>query len=218
MRVLCIDLDPQGNLTMSQGMNPDTIERSMFDVLVHRAPIAEVIAHREVDIAVASIDLAGADMALSSQIGRERALQKALADITMSYDYILIDTPPSLGLLTINAFVAATGVVAGDEVHEIGRLAGLAEPRIAQGLGPIAVMIRVTVGVEAHTHEFIATAHEDQKFGFSLAGGTADEAVSRVAVNPRAFPRRAALPHRLADLRSRRVRGRGTPRGRAAGP
>ena len=78
MRVLCIDLDPQGNLTMSQGMNPDTIERSMFDVLVHRMPIAEVIAQREIDIAVASIDLAGADMALSSQIGRERALQKAL--------------------------------------------------------------------------------------------------------------------------------------------
>ena len=111
LRVLCIDLDPQGNLTMSQGMNPDTIERSMFDVLVHRLPITEVIAEREVDIAVASIDLAGADMALSSQIGRERALQKAVDPIKDSYDYILIDTPPSLGLLTINAFVAATGVI-----------------------------------------------------------------------------------------------------------
>src|ERR1700759_2238655 len=62
MRVLCIDLDPHGNLTMSQGMNPDTIERSMFDVLVHRFPIDQVIAHREVDIAVASIDLARAHM------------------------------------------------------------------------------------------------------------------------------------------------------------
>src|SRR5215475_4629790 len=111
LRVLCIDLDPQGNLTMSQGMNPDTIERSMFDVLVHRMPIDQVIAQREVDIAVASIDLAGADMALSSQIGRERALQKALAGIEDSYDYIFIDTPPSLGLLTINAFVASTGVI-----------------------------------------------------------------------------------------------------------
>jgi chromosome partitioning protein len=111
LRVLCIDLDPQGNLTMSQGMNPDTIERSMFDVLVHRMPITEVIEEREVDVAVASIDLAGADMALSSQIGRERALQKALDPIKDSYDYILIDTPPSLGLLTINAFVAATGVI-----------------------------------------------------------------------------------------------------------
>jgi chromosome partitioning protein len=111
LRVLLIDLDPQGNLTMSQGMNPDTIERSMFDVLVHRHPIADVIATREVDIAVASIDLAGADMALASQIGRERALQKALEPVKDRYDYILIDTPPSLGLLTINAFVAADGVI-----------------------------------------------------------------------------------------------------------
>ena len=111
LRVLCIDLDPQGNLTMSQGMNPDTIERSMFDVLVHRMPMSEVIVRREVDIAVASIDLAGADMALSSQIGRERALQRALDPIKVDYDYIFIDTPPSLGLLTINAFVAANGVI-----------------------------------------------------------------------------------------------------------
>jgi chromosome partitioning protein len=111
LRVLCLDLDPQGNLTMSQGLNPDTIERSMFDVLVHRVPIDEVIEHREIDIAVASIDLAGAELALSSQIGRERALQKALEPVRGMYDYILIDTPPSLGLLTINAFVAATGVI-----------------------------------------------------------------------------------------------------------
>jgi len=110
-RVLLIDLDPQGNLTMSQGMNPDTIQQSMFDVLVHRMPIEQVIERREVDVAVSSIDLAGADMALSSQIGRERALEKALAPIKDRYDYILIDTPPSLGLLTINAFVSATGVV-----------------------------------------------------------------------------------------------------------
>jgi chromosome partitioning protein len=111
LRVLCIDLDPQGNLTMSQGLNPDSIERSMFDVLVHRLPIEEVIAPREVDLAVSSIDLAGAELALSSQIGRERALQKAIEPIRRLYDYILIDTPPSLGLLTINAFVAATGVI-----------------------------------------------------------------------------------------------------------
>jgi chromosome partitioning protein len=110
-RVLLVDLDPQGNLTMSQGLNPDTIERSMFDVLVHRMPMEQVIEQREVALAVSSIDLAGADMALSSQIGRERALEKALAPIKDRYDYIFIDTPPSLGLLTINAFVAATGVV-----------------------------------------------------------------------------------------------------------
>jgi chromosome partitioning protein len=110
-RVLLVDLDPQGNLTMSQGLNPDAIERSMFDVLVYRLPIEQVIETREVDVAVSSIDLAGADMALSSQIGRERALEKALVPIRDRYDFILIDTPPSLGLLTINAFVAATGVL-----------------------------------------------------------------------------------------------------------
>jgi chromosome partitioning protein len=110
-RVLLIDLDPQGNLTMSQGLNPDLIEQSMFDVLVHRLPIEQVIVQREVDLAVSSIDLAGAELALSSQIGRERALDKALAGVRGRYDYILIDTPPSLGLLTVNAFVAATGVI-----------------------------------------------------------------------------------------------------------
>jgi len=110
-RVLLVDLDPQGNLTMSQGLNPDAIERSMFDVLVHRVPISEVIEQREVDLAVASIDLAGAELALSALIGRERSLEKALAEVRGQYDFILVDTPPSLGLLTINAFVAATGVI-----------------------------------------------------------------------------------------------------------
>ena len=110
-KVLLIDLDPQGNLTMSQGMNPDEIERSMFDVLVHKIPIQDVIERRETDVAVSSIDLAGAELALSSMIGRERSLEKAIAPIRDNYDFILIDTPPSLGLLTINALVAADGVI-----------------------------------------------------------------------------------------------------------
>ena len=109
--VLLVDLDPQGNLTMSQGMDPDQVERSMYDVLVHSMPVEEIIHRAEVDVAVSSIDLAGAEMALSSMIGRERALQKALLPVRNRYDYILVDTPPSLGLLTINALTASDGVI-----------------------------------------------------------------------------------------------------------
>ena len=109
--VLAVDLDPQANLTMSQGIDPESVERSMFDVLVHRRPIDEVIKRAEIDVAVSSIDLAGAELALSSMIGRERALQKALLPVRSRYDYVLVDTPPSLGLLTINALTAADGVI-----------------------------------------------------------------------------------------------------------
>lgn len=110
-RVLCVDMDPQGNLTMSQGIDPDKVDKSMFDVLVHGTPITEAIQSREVDVACSSIDLAGAEIAMSAQIGRERALEKALVAVRDDYDFVLIDTPPSLGLLTVNALTAAHKVI-----------------------------------------------------------------------------------------------------------
>jgi chromosome partitioning protein len=110
-KVLCIDLDPQGNLTMSQGIDPDKVEKSLYDVLVNDMPISEIIVEREIDIAVASIDLAGAEIAMSTKIGRERSLEKALKEVSADYDFVCIDTPPSLGLLTINALTAANKVI-----------------------------------------------------------------------------------------------------------
>jgi len=110
-RVLCVDMDPQGNLTMSQGIDPDSLEVSMYDVLVHHIPIGEVLREREIDVACASIDLAGAEIAMSTMIGRERNLEKALRDVEREYDFIFIDTPPSLGLLTINALTASDKVI-----------------------------------------------------------------------------------------------------------
>jgi len=144
-RVLVIDLDPQGNLTMSQGLNPDTIERSMFDVLVHRLPIQEVVHHTEVDLAVSSIDLAGAELALSSMIGRERALEKAIAPVRENYDYVLIDTPPSLGLLTINALVASNGVIVPVQCEYLS-LRGLVQ--LENTLSMIRENLNPDVGIE----------------------------------------------------------------------
>ena len=109
-RVLCVDLDPQANLSVSQGL-PDDLSESMYNVLLGQIPITQVIHKREIDVAASSIDVAGAELALSSMIGRERALQRALVPVKDDYDYVFVDTPPSLGLLTVNAFTAARCVI-----------------------------------------------------------------------------------------------------------
>lgn len=151
--VLLVDLDPQGNLTMSQGMNPDAIERSMFDVLVHRVPISDVIHRVEVDLAVASIDLAGAELALSALIGRERALEKALVEVRDRYDFILLDTPPSLGLLTINAFVAATSVIVPVQCEYLS-LRGLVQ------LENTLAMVRENLNPEVRVEGIVPTMYD----------------------------------------------------------
>jgi chromosome partitioning protein len=109
-RVMAIDMDPQGALTFSMGIDPDTLEETINDVLVRRLPIDKVIIGRELDLVPANIDLAGAEAVLLTKTGREYALQRALRDVQDDYDYILIDCPPSLGILTINGLTAADEV------------------------------------------------------------------------------------------------------------
>jgi chromosome partitioning protein len=125
-RVLAVDMDPQGNLTISLGLDPDSIRPSMYDVLVNGVNIEKAMYQRELDLAAASIDLAAAEIALSSMIGRERALSKALLQVKEEYDFILVDTPPSLGLLTVNALTAADAVIVPVQCEYLS-LRGLAQ-------------------------------------------------------------------------------------------
>jgi chromosome partitioning protein len=109
LSVLAVDLDPQGSLTYSLGFEPDDLEPTIHDVLVGRVELDETVVESEeaFDIVPANIDLAGAEAYLLGRTAREYALREALADARARYQVILLDCPPSLGVLTLNALTAA---------------------------------------------------------------------------------------------------------------
>ena len=108
-KVLLIDLDPQGNASSGLGVNKASLEHSTYDVLVNFVPIDKITVqiNKNLSLVPAKVELAGAEMELVSAISRESRLKNALEDVRDRYDYIIIDTPPSLGLLTLNALTAA---------------------------------------------------------------------------------------------------------------
>ena len=109
--VLAVDMDPQAALTYSMGIDPDALNETVNDILVRRLPVEKVLVSREIDLVPANIDLAGAEAILLAKTGREYALERALRDVDGAYDYIVIDCPPSLGILTINGLTAAGEVI-----------------------------------------------------------------------------------------------------------
>lgn len=113
-RVLLIDNDPQGNLTSGVGVDKNSLEKSIYHVLIDEASIEDVILHtsfERLDILPGSVDLAGAEIELIDFEDREFLLKKQILKVKDAYDYIIVDCPPSLGLLTINALVAVDSVL-----------------------------------------------------------------------------------------------------------
>jgi chromosome partitioning protein len=114
-RVLLVDMDPQANMTAGIGVNLNTVERSMADVLADgRATLPEVVLPTEtagIDVAPAHIDLASTEGELFTALGRESVLREAMRGAIEPYEYVLIDCPPNLGLLTVNGLVAARSVI-----------------------------------------------------------------------------------------------------------
>lgn len=113
-RTLIVDLDPQGNASTGLGIDPRSIESSMYDVLLHSVPLDDMIeasSVRNLFVAPANLDLAGAEIELVPAFSRETRLREAIDGVRDQFDYILIDCPPSLGLLTVNGLAAAREVM-----------------------------------------------------------------------------------------------------------
>ena len=113
-KTLLVDLDPQSNSTSGLGVNPSDVKQSIYDILIHDSEPDEIIldtSYKDLKILPSSIQLAGAEVELVSSLKREFRLKEAINKIEKDYDFILIDCPPALGLLTINALTAAKEVI-----------------------------------------------------------------------------------------------------------
>lgn len=113
-KVLLIDSDPQGNATSGFGFDRRELKKCVYDAIINETPMQDIIIHtnyKDLDIVPAKIQLAGAEIELVSMMNREGRLKKALERVKHNYDYVIIDCPPSLGLITINGLTAASSIL-----------------------------------------------------------------------------------------------------------
>jgi len=176
-RVLLVDLDPQACLTYSLGIDSDTLDRSLHDVLAGRAEAADVLVKSgDLSALPATIDLAGAEVHLMTRTGREHVLARAIKPLVAEYDTVLIDCPPSLGVLTINGLTAADAVVVplqcetlghrgvGQLLETIGDVRSFTNPDLTVR-GLVATMFD---GRTRHSREMLADLEE--RYGLPVLG------------------------------------------------
>lgn len=157
-RVLIIDLDPQGNASTGLGINSRDLESTIYDVLLRDEKLENCIEPTSIKnlfIAPSNLDLAGADIELVSEMGREQRLKKAIDAIIDQYDYILLDCPPSLGLLTVNGLTAASEIFVPIQC-EYFALEGLGQllrsvDRVSQVLNPTLQVSHIALVMHTHT-------------------------------------------------------------------
>ena len=170
--VLVVDFDPQGGCALGLGIEPGELELTVYDVLLDRTASVEEVVHKTsvhgLDLLPSNIDLAAAELMLVNEVAREQSLLRVLAPLKVKYDFILIDCPPSLGLLTINALTAADGVIIPLEC-EYYALRGMAQlmdsiERIKERLNPrlqidgiVATMVDSRT---LHSKEVLARVHD----------------------------------------------------------
>jgi chromosome partitioning protein len=176
-RVLLVDLDPQACLTYSLGVDADALDQSLHDVLAGRAEASDVVVKSgDLTVIPATIDLAGAEVHLMTRTGREHVLARALKPLIGEYDTVMIDCPPSLGVLTINGLTAADSVIVplqcetlghrgvGQLLETIGDVRNFTNPNLAVR-GLVATMFD---GRTRHSREVLADLEE--RYGLPVLG------------------------------------------------
>ena len=179
-KTLIIDIDPQGNTTSGLGVNPRTIEQSVYDCIINDVPMAEVITRTEFDnlwICPSNINLAGAELELVMKDNREFVLKRAISEIKELFDFIFIDCPPSLGLITLNSFTATDSILVPIQC-EYYALEGLSQltntiKMVKKRLNPSLAMEGVLLTMfDARTNLSIQVVDEVKKFFGNKVYGT----------------------------------------------